>query len=58
MVEVKGNWFKLPSYKEVGALGSKKSAPFTKKMLLDILNQNRFYQSWGDSSKEDKGSLT
>lgn len=45
MVEMKGNWLKLPNYREVDALVPKKRGSFFKRMFLDVLSQNGSYQS-------------
>ena len=55
MVEMKGKWLKLPSYRDVNALVHKKQGSFIKRMFLDALSQNRSSQSWEDSGKDDKG---
>lgn len=47
MVEIKGNWLKLLSSREVNALGHKKPASFTKEMFLDVLNQIASSQNGG-----------
>lgn len=55
MVEMKGNWLKLLSSREVNALGHKKPASFTKGMFLDVLSQIVSYQSREDSGEGVKG---
>lgn len=56
MVEMKGNWLKLRSYREVNALlVHKKPLSFTKRMFLHVLSQNRSYQRWEDPGENDKG---
>lgn len=56
MVEMKGNWLKLPSYREVNALlVHKKPLSFTKRMFLGVLSQSRSYQKWEDPGENDKG---
>lgn len=55
MVEMKGNWLKLPTYREVNPLVHKKPGAFTKRMFLEVLSQNRSYQRWEDPGEDDNG---
>lgn len=55
MVEMKGNWLKLLSSREVNALVHKKPASFSKGMFLDDLSRIASYQSWEDSGEGLKG---
>lgn len=55
MVEMKGNWLKLPGYREVNVLVHEKQGSFIKRMFLDALSLNRSYQSWENSGKDNKG---